>query len=297
MKVPVLLLAFNRPGITKKVLTAIAGYAPPRLYVAVDGPRPGHPTDGKNCATVKQLVADWQTAHPATQVHTLYRDANLGCGRGVSSGISWFFDQEEMGTILEDDCLPSPGFFWFCEQFLWQYRDEEKIMHIGGSNHLHDAIPMDSTWYFSKYPQIWGWASWRRAWSRYRFEMTDLPGLFSRPEFNRYYNKEIFELTARGELDTWDIQWIYAFLMNDGLAILPNGNFIQNIGFGDNGGVHLNNKPVWYEERISEVNQLVAPSTMEPNVAADDYVFRTCYNPDIWLRAKRKIKKLLFKKL
>jgi hypothetical protein len=296
-KVPVLLLAFNRPLITQQVLARIATYSPPRLYVAVDGPRSGHPTDEERCSAVKQLVADWRDANPATTVHTLYQKANLGCGRGVSSGITWFFDQEEMGIILEDDCLPSGGFFWFCEQLLWQYRDQERIMHIGGCNFLHGAIPMESTYYFSKYPQIWGWASWRRAWSRYRFQMSDLDGLFSKPEFHRYYKKEIFELTGRGELDTWDIQWIYAFLMNDGLSILPNGSFIENIGFGEYSGAHLNGKPSWYEPTITEVTRLIPPPSQQPNVAADDYVFRTIYNPGVWLRAKRKIRRLLSKKL
>lgn len=296
MKVPVLLLAFNRPDITQSVLTAIAGYTPPRLYVAVDGPRTGHPTDGERCLAVKQLIAQWKTANPATDVRTLYREENLGCGRGVSSGITWFFDQEDMGIVLEDDCLPDPGFFWFCEQLLWQYRDQERIMHIGGSNHLHGAISMESTYYFSKYPQIWGWASWRRAWKLYRFDMTDLAGLFAKPEFDRLYDRKIFELTARGELDTWDIQWIYAFLMNNGLAILPDGNFIANIGFGDNSGAHLNGKPAWYEGTIRPVTKLIAPDGMHENVAADDYVYRTCYHPGMWLRMRRKLKKLLLKK-
>jgi hypothetical protein len=295
-KVAVLLLAFNRPSLTDKVLGSIGHYAPPDLYVALDGPRPGRKDDELNGAAITESVSAWEAANPATRVHRLYRKKNLGCGRGVSSAITWFFSQEEMGIVLEDDCLPNLAFFSFCERLLWQYRDAEKIMHIGGSNHLHGGITVDSTYYFSKYPQIWGWASWKRAWEKYRLEMPDLESLFSLPAFRRYYKKEIFLITGRGDLDTWDIQWIYAFLMNDGLSILPRDNFIKNLGFDNNGGTHLQAKPSWYDDTTTEIEVLVPPDSITQNQAADDYVFRTVYNPSALSRIKRKLKKLLFKK-
>jgi hypothetical protein len=295
-KVPVLLLAFNRPTPTQKVLDEISVYAPPDLYVGIDGARQGRPDDEANGAKIRRNVAAWEAANPGTRVHRLYREHNLGCGRGVSSAITWFFGEQPMGIVLEDDCIPNQSFFAFCQELLHRYTDEERIMHIGGSNQLHGGVSMESTFYFSKYPQIWGWASWQRAWKNYRFDMPDLDGLFRLPAFQRYYKRNIFELTGRGLLDTWDIQWIYAFLMNDGLSILPKGNFIRNIGFDVHEGSHLNARPTWYVDATTEIDDLLAPAAMEPNVAADDYVFRTVYNPSILLRAKRKLKKLLFKK-
>jgi hypothetical protein len=294
-KVSVLVLAFNRPVITKKVLAAIADYAPPKIYVAVDGPRPGRADDQKNCAAVIQAVAEWEAAHPNTLVIRLFREANLGCGRGVSTAINWFFSQEEMGIILEDDCLPNRSFFVFCEELLHRYKDHEEIMHIGGSNHLHGGVRIAETYYFSKYPQIWGWASWRRAWSKYNFDMPDLANLLLRPEFSRYYHKDLFLKTAQGELDTWDIQWIAAFLLNDGLSILPAGNFIRNLGFDSHGGAHLNKKPSWYDDRTTDIETIIHPPVVEQNVKADDFVFRTVYNPSLLLRARRKLRSF-FKK-
>ena len=288
-KVSVLVLAFNRPAITKKVLAAIAEYAPPTLYVAVDGPRPGRPDDELNCGAVRQAVADWEAANPDTRIVRLFRDANLGCGRGVSTAIGWFFSQEEMGIILEDDCLPNHSFFYFCEQLLHFYRDKEQIMHIGGSNHLHGGVPIDTTYYFSKYPQIWGWASWSRAWAKYRFDMPHLEELLKRPDFGRYYHRELFIKTANGQLDTWDIQWIAAFLLHDGLSVLPTGNFIRNLGFDAHGGAHLSKKPAWYDDRTNEIGSIIHPAAIAQNVKADDYVFRTVYNPSLSLRIRRKL--------
>ena len=295
-KVPTLLLAFNRPQATTLVLNAIAAYGPPDLYVAVDGPRPGRADDEQHNAEIRQIVTEWERSNPATRVHHLYRETNLGCGRGVSSAITWFFEEEPMGIILEDDCLPNKSFFLFCQTMLHRYATEERIMHVSGCNHLHGAVPMDSTYYFSNLPQIWGWASWRRAWNKYSFEMTDLEGLFRIPTFQRYYKEDIFRMTAAGELDTWDTQWIYAFLMNDGLSVLTKYNFVKNIGFDTHGGVHYDEKPAWYNDTVTESEVLIPPGSIEANAAADDYVFRKIYNPSIMLRAKRKLRKLLFKK-
>jgi len=297
-KVPVLLLAFNRPLLTQKVLDTIAAYAPPDLYVAVDGARPGRKDDEAHVADIRQRVTVWEAANPRTRVHKLYRETNLGCGRGVSGAITWFFGEEPMGIILEDDCLPNKSFYSFCEELLHRYANEERIMHIGGSNFLGGAVPMESTFYFSRYVQIWGWASWRRAWQKYRFEMTDLDGVFRLPAFRRYFrqDKGIFEGTATGHLNTWDLQWIYAILWNDGLSIAPNGNFIRNIGFDDAAGTHLTDKPSWYDDTTTESEVLIAPSAMEANAAADDRILRTVYRPSILLRMQRKLKKILFKK-
>ena len=294
-KVPVLLLAFNRPQATAQVLTGITPYGPPDLYVAVDGPRTGRKDDEQHNAEIGRIVAQWEAANPATRVHRLFRDTNLGCGRGVSSAITWFFDAEPMGIILEDDCLPNKSFFHFCEEMLHRYATEERIMHVSGCNHLHGGVRMDSTYYFSNLPQIWGWATWRRAWNKYSFEMTDLEGLFRIPAFQRYYKEDPFRTTAAGKLDTWDTQWVYAFLMNNGLSVLTKYNFVKNIGFDTHGGVHYEEKPPWYNDTVTENEVLIPPGSIEANVAADDYVFRKIYNPSIVLRAKRKLRKLLFK--
>lgn len=295
-KVNVLLLAFNRPLITQKVLEAIAGYAPQRLYVAIDGPRAGHAGDAVNCPLVKQVVEAWEAAHPATRVIKLYRPANLGCGKAVSGAISWFFEQEEMGIVLEDDCLPGKSFFPFCELLLHHYRHEEQVMHIGGSNLLNGGRPVDSTYYFSKYPHIWGWASWRRAWQKYQFDMPRFEQLLQLPEFRHYYDSEVFIKTKSGEVDTWDSQWVYSVLVNRGLAILPKNNLVKNLGFDEHAGTHLVKKPKWYDDSITEIDVIYHPDAIVHNSAADDYVFRKAFRQGAVAKLKKFIKRLLFKK-
>jgi hypothetical protein len=277
-------------------LHAIAGYAPPRLYVSVDGPRPGNTNDQQTCNEVKEIIAEWQNNHPATQVHSLYQPANLGCGTAVSTAITWFFDQEEMGIVLEDDCLPNQSFFVFCENLLHRYHHNKQVMHIGGSNFLDGALNIDSTYYFSKYPHIWGWASWKRAWKLYQFRMPHFQEFTSRPDFKRYYDDDVFIRTKSGEVNTWDSQWVYTVLMNDGLSILPLANMVVNLGFSEHGGTHLQQKPSWYSGKTFELEQITHPHKIVHNAQADDYVFNKVFKRGISYRLKKTIKKLLFKK-
>lgn len=237
----VLLLVFNRPDVTARVFGAVRAARPPRLYLAADGPRPGRLPEAEACAAVRRLVLDgidW----PCT-VHTRLLDDNRGCRRAVSEAISWFFGHEEAGIILEDDCLPDPTFFPYCETLLHHYRHDTRVMHISGSTTLPGpARDPDYSYYFSGHAAIWGWATWRRAWQHYDVDSALLPELsrkryFWRLFLNAWEERQLLPPlwdTHRGQLDTWDYQWSFAVLAQSGLSITPAVNLISNIGFGGN---------------------------------------------------------------
>ncbi|HEY3387536.1 MAG TPA: hypothetical protein VGK46_13560, partial [Saprospiraceae bacterium] len=156
----VLLVIFNRPQTTRLVFEAIRKAKPPRLYVAADGPRIGVDSDIFNCREAREIIkgVDWDC-----ELKTYFREEDLGCGLGPSTAFSWFFEHEEEGIILEDDCLPSQNFFWFCEELLERYRHDNRIMHVGGNNFLNGwQKDNDYSYYFSRSGHIWGWATWRR---------------------------------------------------------------------------------------------------------------------------------------
>jgi hypothetical protein len=290
-KVNVLLLAFNRPVITQMVLDAIAGYGPAHLYIAVDGPRANNTNDVEKSGMIKQIVAEWQSRYPATQVHTLYQESNLGCGRGVSAGISWFFSEQEMGIILEDDCIPNSSFFFFCESMLLQYAGNPQVMHINGSSFLDHKISIDASYYFSKHVLVWGWATWKRAWQQYQFDMPRFNELLELPEFNKYHDRDMFIETKNKQLDTWDCQWSYTVLINKGFSIMPAVNLIKNVGFNEQAGVHLTQKPKWYTEETGELKALQHPKTLIQNETADEYISGKLHRGGL----RRKIKKMLLK--
>ena len=237
LKTGVLFLVFNRLDTTKKVLKAIAEAKPPRLYIAADGARESKDDEAKKIKEVRDFVMsniDWEC-----EVKTLFRDQNLGCKMAVSGAIDWFFENEEMGIILEDDCLPSQSFFWFCEELLLKYRDDDDIFIISGDGRSTSSIEINTDYSFVKYPLIWGWASWARAWNKYDIEMKQWPKLkdtilknVSKNNATVRFWSNVFKKVYTNKLDTWDIQFVLTLLEFRGKCIVPKINLIKNIGFG-----------------------------------------------------------------
>jgi len=242
---PVLLIIFNRPETTRAVFNSIRNIRPSRLYIAADGPRPYNRNDLAKCAETRLIVSeiDWKC-----DLKTLFRDQNLNCGLGPSSAMSWFFEHEEEGIILEDDCLPTKSFFYYCQELLARYRSDSRIMHIGGNNFLNtDNRESKFSYYFSLNGHVWGWASWRRAWKSFDFRMEHYD-LFKRTGYfnslfpnllERIYRMRKLDQAAGGKMACWDYQWDFARWINSGLAIVPVKNLVRNIGFGSD-ATHTN---------------------------------------------------------
>lgn len=238
---PILFLVFNRLDTTKQVFEQVRLIKPIRLYIAADGPRENVPEDFAKCESIKQFLnnaIDWDC-----EVKTLYREVNLGCGIAVSQAITWFFQNEEMGIILEDDCLPAPSFFRFCEDLLVHYKNDANVMHISGSCHFQEKlVKSDDSYYFSNYMLCWGWASWSRAWIKNDTFLSNsqeikqgLRNSKIRSEEKKYWLLELRhfqKIALSGNLHTWDTQWSLAILSNFGKCIIPNVNLVKNVGIG-----------------------------------------------------------------
>lgn len=236
MKSAVLFLVFNRPETTLKVFDAIRAAKPPRLYVAADGPRAGRAGDDERCNEVRRIATN--VTWPC-EIRTLFRDANLGCKVAPSSAITWFFEQEEEGIILEDDCLPSRSFFAYCDELLGRYREDERVFLISGYNKQNEWNADRCDYFFSNYGGISGWASWRRAWRHFDIEMTDLAYCIENNLFEYLLGEQqgkarrkAMERVKRTNIDAWDYQWGFARHKNNGLACVPAKSLIQNIGYG-----------------------------------------------------------------
>lgn len=240
MQSAVLFLVFNRPDTTGRVFEAIRQAKPPRLYVAADGPRAGRDGEAALCAETRRVAAavDWDC-----EVRTLFRDENRGCKMAVSEAITWFFTHEERGIILEDDCLPVPDFFRFCDEMLERYQSDPRVMMVSGDNFTQDSgLPLEGSYYFSAFGHIWGWASWRRAWSGYDVTMSQwsephgkhlLRQVFPGNAPIRRIWMETFGNVAAGRINTWDYQWNHHCWVQGGLSCVPERNLISNIGFDD----------------------------------------------------------------
>ncbi len=230
-------LIFNRPDTTLKVFEEIRRAKPPKLLVVADGPRQTVPGEADRCAAARAVIdtVDWPC-----EVIKNYAESNLGCRKRVSTGLDWVFKTVNEAIILEDDCLPHPSFFRFCEDLLDRYREDERIMMISGFNFLGKRNDLRHSYFFSRYPHIWGWASWSTAWKYYDVDMKIWPELRDIHKFTDLFEsrnekkiwENCFDNVYNGAVDTWDAQVTFMFLCQNALAIFPCKNLITNIGFG-----------------------------------------------------------------
>ena len=278
LQTAVLFLVFNRPDTTAQVFEAIRRARPQRLYVAADGPRADCVNEDEKVAKVREIATsvDWQC-----EVKTLFRAQNYGCKHAVSTGITWFFEHEEQGIILEDDCLPNSDFFVFCDILLDRYATDERVWVITGNNFQDGIKRSDASYYFSRHPHVWGWASWRRAWKRADIDLgfwPDWKASASWKEFwtnpaERSFWEDVFDRISRNEIDTWDYPWVANVWYHNGLTAVPNVNLVKNIGFGTD-ATHTKNANVKFSAMATQsIGEIIHPNRVSQHVEADRYEF------------------------
>ncbi|HWD20735.1 MAG TPA: glycosyltransferase family 2 protein [Verrucomicrobiae bacterium] len=275
---PIVLLAFNRPALTARVWERIRAARPTVVLAVADGPRPGHQGDEEKCREVRRIVeqgVDWEC-----RLLTNFAPANLGLRARVSSGLSWAFSEVEQAIILEDDCVPDLTFFRYGTELLARYAAEERVGVITGDNFQPPTFACEASYYFSRYPHCWGWASWRRAWQCYDDSMALWPKLktenwlatiFSNPGEARYW-EEIFDRTHSRQANSWAYAWLFACWANRLLTATPEKNLVANIGAGADATHFLAHDPLVNDKSVHALAfPLRHPATLELNAAADAY--------------------------
>jgi len=234
---PILLIGYRRAPTTRKVIESLRPIQPKILFFAVNGPNPAVSGEEEQCQAVRDLTSeiDWEC-----RIHRLFRNEHLAAPESISGAITWFFNNVEEGIILEDDCVCDSSFFFFAEELLEKYRDNPKIMQIGATNFVPQVFSGPASYCFSTYAYIWGWATWRRAWSTFDLGLNSLThdslesilkSRFSRPEDISYW-RALYQYLKSGNLSTWDGQWNLTVFRQQGLSIVPRENLVHNIGFG-----------------------------------------------------------------
>lgn len=277
MKASVLFLYFNRPKTAKTVFESIRDARPQHLFLAADGPRESVVGEDKLCrdtrAAVEALI-DWPC-----EVHRLYREHNLGCRVAVSSAIDWFFSHVEEGIILEDDTLPDLSFFQFSEILLERYRTSPEVMHISGNNFQFGRIRGKGAYYGSRFAHSWGWATWRRAWSKYDINMPDFPAIWDQSVIKCNLPLEIanwwkhnLALAKQGKCNTWDYQWHYCIMKHQGICLIPNLNLVENIGIGSD-ATHMQMENIASSIRRTSLEWFCSPNELSICHEADKFDF------------------------
>lgn len=297
---PILFLIFNRPDTTEKVFSAIRSAKPSKLYVAADAARTHNATEQQRCQESKLVTEklDWNC-----EVHRLYQETNLGCGKAVSTAISWFFAHEDSGIILEDDCVPHSDFFPYCAQLLEYYKDNQEIGIISGDHFQHKDFPKPASYYFSKYANIWGWATWKRTWEKFQLDVNQFDQKAMQTAIQKRCNHrsertfwlKLFKRMQNHEIDTWDYPLQFSLWFHQMICIIPNYNLVSNCGF-DSRATHTKSSSTLSNLETYPILPLVHPKRIEVNHRADSFFFNTHVCPRtpitfhrIWHSVKRRL--------
>ena len=294
----VALLIFNRPQTTRRVFDVIRQVRPRRLLVVADGPRPGRAGEAELCRAARSIIdsVDWDC-----EVLRNFSDSNLGCRRRVATGLAWVFDSVEEAIVLEDDCVPHPTFFPFCQELLERYRSDVRVMAISGDNFQLGRPRTRHSYYFSRYNHIWGWASWRRAWHHYDPDLTLWPeirderlleDILEDPAAVAYWTRA-FEAAYTGTIDSWDYHWTLTCWIRSGLTVLPSVNLVSNIGFDQN-ATHTVHDSRFAELPAEPMNfPLRHPPFVVRSARADSLTQKTMFSPpDLTTRILNRLRRL-----
>lgn len=294
-KTPILFNVFNRPDNTRQVFEVIKAQKPPILYVHCDGVRKDVATDTERVKEVRNIIengVDWDC-----ELHTLFRNENFGCGLGPASAITWFFENVDEGIILEDDCLPHPDFFEYCEQLLSKYRDNENIYIIGGTN-FNETNNRKYSYDFTMYAGIWGWATWKRTWQKFKFDLdiseidfkNKITPFVQNKNAIKYWTNLMAQVRNDKNKTYWDYQLHLIMLYNTGIHIRPAKNLIMNIGFGEDATHTTDKKSDYSNKATTSILPLIHPDQAIINRKEDNRLYNITFTKKIKKFIKQIIK-------
>lgn len=270
---------------------------PQELYVFQDGAREGNQNDLKKCAEVRQVVEDL-TKNSEARLHTLYSEKNLGCGPGPMTALNWFFSENEMGIVLEDDAVPHQDFFRYAEELLQKFKDDESVCAIGSMN-VDTQRWGDGSYYFSMMNRnLCAWATWKRSWQRFDLRLLDVSKRDLRKALRKYHCgvleceywcdrlDEIHKDACGGK--SWDMQFVMSIWMNHGRGIVPNVNLTSNIGTVGEATHSLGEGNIIDNVPSCPILPLKHPSSMEIQYEADKQFHYRYFEPtkESWGPAK-----------
>jgi len=297
MDCPVVIFVFNRPHVVDKLLTALAEVRPKTIFVVSDGPRLDRPDEASKvaeCRWLFEVCISWPC-----EIRTNYSESNMGCRTRVVSGLNWVFSQVDRAIILEDDCIPSPTFFPFCQELLERYAVDSRIMSISGSNHVPERMaPRTESYYFARYHHCWGWATWARAWRHYDDSFLCWEKVRNTPLLRELlgswrasiYWRRIFDLVHSGRINSWAYRWQLCCWLQSGYSIIPKVNLISNEGTGDD-ALHTRRYSFAHAKRGEIAFPLIHPAhcirTEQHDRYIEDHIFsKSLFNRVRWLLEK-----------
>lgn len=293
----VVLLTFNRPESAARVLKQIREARPAHLFYVSDAARDDRPRESELVDRTRDLAdtVDWPC-----QVHRVFADRNMGCAQRVSSAVTEALTVVERVVVLEDDCVADPSFFPYCQNVLVRYANDLRVMSVTGDNFQRGIRRTDASYYFSKYPHCWGWATWRRAWNHFDLSISQWPTIrdagylsgFCQSDAELQYWTDIFDRVHQGKIDSWAYPWQLCCWMNHGLTVVPEVNLVSNIGYGER-ATHTRKRTPVIGLPTQSLGEIRHPETVVRHAIADaftdQWVFSGIHQASGLKRLRRKL--------
>ncbi len=282
LNTPVLLFVYKRINNLEGICRLLKKIKVQSIYIVADGPKDSREKDVvANVRLELEKYIDWKC-----ELHKNYADTNLGLKERFRTGIDWVFEHTDKAIFIEDDCVPDPSFFTFCDQLLEKYKDNERIVSIAGNNFQSANTRIKESYYYSRYPHVWGWATWKRVWDQYDSGISDWPKrrdsgwlktVYPDQFFIRKFWTYIYDRLYAGQINTWDYQLTYLSQKLGGYNIIPRVNLVSNIGYGED-ATNLKKKNLTIGVPTLPVPfPLVHPKVLEYNHVADRYIEELVY--------------------
>jgi len=282
---PILLLTYKKIKTLRKVIQSIKKIKPRVLYINSDGPKNNEPQEVIAVNKIRTLLDNFNFN---CRVVKKYNQENLGLRDSVISAVTWFFKNEKFGIILEDDCLPSKSFYHYCQENLIYYQNNKRIMNIGGVNFLSGIKNLNyeeknTSYFFTKSPMIWGWATWRDRWRYFDKNMTRWKNIYKSERklkklFNDKYSTQLYPERINAVYNkkdsSWAYTWDYTLRIMNGLNITPKVNLVSNIGFDEHPTHKTPEYKIFNNLRRFNIKKIIHPNKIFHNKNADENLSR-----------------------
>lgn len=283
---PVLLLGFNRPHKTERLVSALRSSAPPHVIFNVDGPRKGRDNDVQDVAAVRRCanLIDWPC-----EVEERFHATNLGLRAAIVDAVTFATERYDRVIVLEDDTVPGPDLIPFLNSSLQQFEGASNVGHISGYNVAPPEVITEKSEYrrLSLYPESFAWATWRRAWQHYDDSLTwgcecDLGELAAvLGSMTRAVRWRLNFRDARaGRIDSWAYRWIASLWREQLLCVSPNVNLASYAGFDS--GTHSRRRARWTDLPIEQMGELEeGPTQLMRDSQADRWIGDTVFRETV----------------
>mgnify|MGYP003335292731 CR=1 FL=1 len=282
---PVLLISYNRPEKTRRLIEALRVSQPTKILFAVDGPKPNNGLDLALVQQTRDLVSyiDWNA-----DVETIFPEVNLGLKNAVQASVTHAVQRFGRTIVIEDDCVPGPQLVPYLTAMLSRFEREDSIMHVSGYNVVpRSSIETTSVNRLSRYPESFAWATWERAWSHYD------PALSWGTESNisqiskvtgnhiSALRWKINFLDAQSDrVSSWAYRWISSIWSRGGWTIAPNRNLASYRGFDS--GTHTFRTPRWKDLPIELLSFDTENGIPVFDKSAESWTSRVVFRESVW---------------